>query len=206
MYYKEKLEQAIEELKNIEDTTEHKVPYGRGNKQKWYTTVDTRLNVFRKYFGPVPIKTDIINQTSTSVVCKSSIVLDGVVVAEGIKEVFYGKGFEIEKCQTGSVGRALAILGLSGDELASGDEMLEVIERDKIKDSINIKDEKEFVKNVCTKYKTAQHHNQLNEFRDIAREIISQNKLGWKLSEQGINLLNDTFETALKTLNEQKTI
>tara|TARA_R100000234_G_scaffold55965_1_gene33676 strand:+ start:1874 stop:2494 length:621 start_codon:yes stop_codon:yes gene_type:complete len=206
MYYKEKLEQAIEELKNIEDTTEHKVAYGRGNKQKWYTTVDTRLNVFRKYFGPVPIKTDIINQTSTSVVCKSSIVLDGVVVAEGIKEVFYGKGFEIEKCQTGSVGRALAILGLSGDELASGDEMLEVIERDKIKDSINIKDEKEFVKNVCTKYKTAQHHNQLNEFRDIAREIISQNKLGWKLSEQGINLLNDTYETALKTLNEQKTI
>jgi len=206
MYYKEKLEQAIEELKNIEDTTEHKVAYGRGNKQKWYTTVDTRLNVFRKYFGPVPIKTDIINQTSTSVVCKSSIVLDGVVVAEGIKEVFYGKGFEIEKCQTGSVGRALAILGLSGDELASGDEMLEVIERDKIKDSINTKDEKEFVKNVCTKYKTAQHHNQLNEFRDIAREIISQNKLGWKLSEQGINLLNDTYETALKTLNEQKTI
>ena len=104
-----------------------------------YRTVAYRVNEFRsedKYEGWC-INTDIIQQSEVEVTMKS-IVTDqnGTVRGTGIANEVKGAGninktSHIENCETSAIGRALASIGLAGEEYASANELVNALEQQK---------------------------------------------------------------------------
>ena len=100
----------------------------RGGKK--YTMVAQRIEAFRLTFGgDYGIETKIVHVDDRSVIVQCDIKdKDGFVVASGIAEEIRGsttvnKTSAVENCHTSAAGRALAMLGLSGGEFASANEM-----------------------------------------------------------------------------------
>lgn len=123
----DKLNNAMKDIANLKN--EDKVNI----KGKFYTTVDTRVHAFRKYFGVDGcITTNIAFQDDTQVVVNAtvSVYVDGEmrVIGTDSAEEFRGDGFinktsAVENCCTSAIGRALAACGLSGGEYASAFEV-----------------------------------------------------------------------------------
>jgi len=100
---------------------------------KFYTAVDTRVDIFRKHFGQnSTITTEIVHHDLDRVVVKAivQIKVDGeyVVVGNGFAEEFRGNGMvnktsALENCETSAIGRALAACGLGGGAYASSFEV-----------------------------------------------------------------------------------
>lgn len=106
---------------------------------KNYRTVAYRVNEFRtnKDYEGWCINTDIIQQSEVEVTMKS-IVTDqnGVIRGTGIANEVKGgnsinKTSHIECCETSSIGRALACIGLAGEEYASANELENALEQQK---------------------------------------------------------------------------
>ena len=100
----------------------------RGGKK--YTMVAQRIEAFRLTFGgEYGIETKIVHVDDKSVIVQCDIKdKDGFIVASGIAEEIRGstnvnKTSAVENCHTSAAGRALAMLGLSGGEFASANEM-----------------------------------------------------------------------------------
>lgn len=101
--------------------------------QKKYTTVATRLEIFRKHTGfKYGINTDIVTYGSKpgeKIVIKATISTDqGFVLASGTAEEIIGAGninktSALENCESSAWGRALGSLGIHGGEFPSYDEM-----------------------------------------------------------------------------------
>lgn len=99
-----------------------------------YTKVSKRLEVLRKKLGfNIRIKTELLTVTDLSVICKTEIFIfknnEWFPVATGHAEENrssneINKVAAVENAETSSIGRALAALGLSGDEYASLEELL----------------------------------------------------------------------------------
>lgn len=122
-----KLIEVINEIANL--PKEDKVNI----KGKFYTTVDTRLQCFRKVFGSdARVTTDIIINDLERVVVKAtvSIYQDGSWrdIGNDFAEEFRNQGpvnktSALENCTTSAIGRALANCGLGGGEYASAFEV-----------------------------------------------------------------------------------
>ena len=104
---------------------------------KDYRTVAYRVNEFRtsKDYDGWCINTDIIQQSEVEVTMKS-IVTDqnGTVRGTGIANEVKGinpinKTSHIENCETSAIGRALASIGLAGEEYASADELVNALKQ-----------------------------------------------------------------------------
>lgn len=100
----------------------------RGGKK--YTMVAQRIEAFRLTFGgDYGIETKIVHVDDKSVIVQCDIKdANGFIVASGIAEEIRGsttvnKTSAVENCHTSAAGRALAMLGLSGGEFASANEM-----------------------------------------------------------------------------------
>ena len=102
---------------------------------KSYRTVAYRVNEFRtnKEYEGWSINTDIIQQSEVEVTMKS-IVTDqnGIIRGTGIANEVKGgnsinKTSHIEVCETSSIGRSLACIGLAGEEYASADELVNAL-------------------------------------------------------------------------------
>lgn len=124
-----KLQEAKEK---IQSTDKGIVPI----KGKEYSTVGNRLNALRDAFGfMVSIKTEILERSEQKVCIKAEIYFNDtdtkeqILMADGYAEKnrndsFITKTSCVEFCQTTAVGRALAMLGLLGNnEIASANEM-----------------------------------------------------------------------------------
>jgi hypothetical protein len=102
-------------------------------KGKFYTTVDTRVEIFRKHFGiNAEIRTEIITHNLEMVVVKATVLVkqDGEWKAIGsdFAEEFRNQGMvnktsALENCCTSAIGRALAACGLGGGAYASSFEV-----------------------------------------------------------------------------------
>jgi hypothetical protein len=100
---------------------------------KKYTTVATRLEIFRKHTGfNYGIISDIVTYGTApgeKTVIKTTITdKNGFVVGAGTAEEIIGSGninktSALENCESSSWGRALASLGIHGGEIASFDEI-----------------------------------------------------------------------------------
>jgi len=118
------LHNIIEDIKKAPAVEIHK---------KKYTTVATRLEIFRKHTGfKYGINTDIVtygSQPGEKIVIKATISTDqGFVLASGTAEEIIGSGninktSALENCESSAWGRALGSLGIHGGEFPSYDEM-----------------------------------------------------------------------------------
>jgi hypothetical protein len=118
------LHNIIEDIKKAPAVEIHK---------KKYTTVATRLEIFRKHTGfKYGINTDIVTYGSKpgeKIVIKATISTDqGFVLASGTAEEIIGAGninktSALENCESSAWGRALGSLGIHGGEFPSYDEM-----------------------------------------------------------------------------------
>lgn len=134
------LKEAIKETNDL--TQKDLVRFGK----KWYAPVKIRNDIFRKYFGMdagytstyeivQPYAYKVIKQGKEvdmyfpgSVICKTEIFYKNKFLATGIAEEIRGSSHvnttsALENAQTGSLGRALTMIGISGNEFASADEM-----------------------------------------------------------------------------------
>ena len=124
---KDDLIECINEIANLPN--EDKVNI-RG---KFYTTVDKRVQVFRKHFGSLGrITTCVKHNDLERVVVEASISIcrnnDWEVVGNDYAEEFRSQGpvnktSALENCCTSAIGRALAACGLGGGEYASSFEV-----------------------------------------------------------------------------------
>ena len=120
-----KMKDMMNEIQELNQT--QGVPQRGGKK---YTQVQDRVDVFRKYcefnYG---IETSMVVDDGKRIVFKAVIKdLEGTIIGCGYAEEIRGQGYvnktsAVENCETSSLGRALASLGLSGGEYASSLEM-----------------------------------------------------------------------------------
>jgi len=104
-------------------------PVGGGKK---YYDVSQRIEAFRAFHPRHQIKTEMIANDGKMIVFKASIFdPDGKELATGHAEEVRGstnvnKTSALENCETSSIGRALAQMGLHGGEFASLNELMGV--------------------------------------------------------------------------------
>ena len=107
-------------------------------KGKSYTTVATRVEIFRKFFGyDYSINAELLVDDEKRILMKASIInKEGNVIGTGHAEEIRGSGFfpqgdkrninttsALENCETSCIGRALSSLSLHGGEYPSVNEI-----------------------------------------------------------------------------------
>ena len=122
-------------------------------KGKNYVMVNERVKAFRQICPSGAITTEIISLEDGVVTMKTSISIDGIVIATGYaqeKETssYINKTSFIENCETSAVGRALGFLGIGVDDsMASADELVNAItQQDSLKSKISEKEQKVLLK------------------------------------------------------------
>ena len=121
----EKLQLAINDLKSAPKINIHGKPY---------TSVASRVEVFRRHFPEMSLITAIIFDDEQRIVIKTTISLLDNVLATGHAEELKGVGkinttSALENCETSSIGRCLAAYGIHGGEYASHNEVSHAIEQ-----------------------------------------------------------------------------
>lgn len=122
-----RLASAMQEIQELPD--QQKIPMGKPPRQKFYTTVATRVEIIRNHFGEdCRIITSPITRDMTSVVMKAELHLknngEWSIIGTGHAEEFRSSNYinktsALENCETSAIGRALASAGLHGGEYAS---------------------------------------------------------------------------------------
>jgi hypothetical protein len=118
---------AINEVANLPDKDKVNI------KGKFYTTVASRVSIFRKHFGShAKLMTELVMHDLDRVVVKAtvSVKTDGefVEIGTGYAEEWRGAGMinktsALENCDTSALGRALSACGMGGSEYASSFEV-----------------------------------------------------------------------------------
>ena len=110
---------------------------GQNIHGKDYKTVAIRVKVFREFFPEYAIKTNILEKTPDhiSMVAEIRTPANRLVAsghAEEDKETnMVNMTSMLENCETSAVGRALAVFGLAGDEMASANEIERAKEKER---------------------------------------------------------------------------
>jgi hypothetical protein len=105
------------------------IPLGKSE----YVMVKTRLQYFRKHYENASIDTDHVFFDGKSIMCKTTIHVDGKLVATGMaheeksKNNINATSF-VEVCETSAVGRALGMMGIGiTNSVATYDEVKNAI-------------------------------------------------------------------------------
>ena len=102
---------------------------------KDYATVALRLAIARRNLGvDLDITTKIIHLDSEKAVVQADIFLEGKHVSTGLAEEYrsasrINQTSALENAETSAVGRALAFLGITNDQIASAEEVSLAIEQ-----------------------------------------------------------------------------
>ena len=177
-----KLKEAIDELRNIPNTKEFKVPIHK----KWYATVNTRNHIFRKYFGTdasyisrVEFRDPIFHNDKMifagSVVATTELWIKKNMIAVGIAEEIrnsspVNKTSATENAMTSSLGICLARAGLDGGEFASADEMQIAAHNGKAIDEFNNNDASD------TQEKDNKHIPPIKDYEDDFSPGVSESE------------------------------
>ena len=94
-----------------------------------YATVALRIGIFRRNLGTsAAISTSIVFQDDKKVIVKAEVFIDGNLISTGLAEELraasrINQTSALENAETSAVGRALAMLGLTNDRIASAEEV-----------------------------------------------------------------------------------
>ena len=94
-----------------------------------YATVALRIGILRRNLGTAAtISSSIIHQDDKKVIVRSEVFIDGNLVSTGLAEELraasrINQTSALENAETSAVGRALAMLGLTNDKIASAEEV-----------------------------------------------------------------------------------
>ena len=103
-----------------------------------YATVALRIGIFRRNLGTsAAISTSIVFQDDKKVIVRAEVFIDNKLVSTGIAEELraasrINQTSALENAETSAVGRALAMLGLTNDRIASAEEVsAAIVQQDK---------------------------------------------------------------------------
>ena len=103
-----------------------------------YATVALRIGIFRRNLGTAAaISTSIIFHDDKKVIVKAEVYIDGKLISTGLAEELrsasrINQTSALENAETSAVGRALAMLGLTNDRIASAEEVsAAIVQQDK---------------------------------------------------------------------------
>jgi hypothetical protein len=103
-----------------------------------YATVALRIGIFRRNLGTTAaISTSVLFHDDKKVIVKAEVFIDGKLVSTGLAEELrsasrINQTSALENAETSAVGRALAMLGLTNDRIASAEEVsAAIVQQDK---------------------------------------------------------------------------
>ena len=103
-----------------------------------YATVALRIGILRRNLGTAAtISSSIIHHDDKKVIVRSEVFIDGKLVSTGLAEELraasrINQTSALENAETSAVGRALAMLGLTNDRIASAEEVsAAIVQQDK---------------------------------------------------------------------------
>jgi len=103
-----------------------------------YATVALRIGIFRRNLGTsAAISTSIVFQDDKKVIVKAEVFIDGNLISTGLAEELraasrINQTSALDNAETSAVGRALAMLGLTNDRIASAEEVsAAIVQQDK---------------------------------------------------------------------------
>ena len=122
MDYSQVFKQTIDQFKKEFPQTKIKVSGGAD-----YAKVVDRHRIFRSFFPDAQVVTELKAITDDHVTFRTTIKINDKIIATGwSRTLLKSKAKAVEFGETVSLGRALANFGLTGDEYASIDEMIDV--------------------------------------------------------------------------------
>ena len=98
-----------------------------------YATVALRIGIFRRNLGTAAtISTSIVHQDDKKVIVKAEVFIDKQLAEELRAASRINQTSALENAETSAVGRALAMLGLTNDRIASAEEVsAAIVQQDK---------------------------------------------------------------------------
>ena len=159
-----------------------------------YATVALRIGILRRNLGTAAtISSSIIHQDDKKVIVRSEVFIDGNLVSTGLAEELraasrINQTSALENAETSAVGRALAMLGLTNDKIASAEEVSGAI----------VQSDKNLTAALADLDKVSHvgsYQSWLTTNKDLMTEVKRQNPLAYGEFLEKFNKIKSKLET-----------
>jgi len=159
-----------------------------------YATVALRIGILRRNLGTAAtIQSSIIHQDDKKVIVRSEVFIDGKLVSTGLAEELraasrINQTSALENAETSAVGRALAMLGLTNDKIASAEEVSGAI----------VQSDKNLTAALADLDKVSHvgsYQSWLTTNKDLMTEVKRQNPLAYGEFLEKFNKIKTNLET-----------
>ena len=161
-----------------------------------YATVALRIGILRRNLGTAAtIQSSIIHQDDKKVIVRSEVFIDGKLVSTGLAEELraasrINQTSALENAETSAVGRALAMLGLTNDKIASAEEVSGAI----------VQSDKKLTAALSELDKVSHlgsYRSWLSTNQKLMQEVKGSNPLAYGEFLEKFNLIKNKLETKL---------
>ena len=159
-----------------------------------YATVALRIGILRRNLGTsATISSNIIHQDDKKVIVRSEVFIDNKLVSTGLAEELraasrINQTSALENAETSAVGRALAMLGLTNDKIASAEEVSGAI----------VQSDKNLTAALADLDKVSHvgsYQSWLTTNKDLMTEVKRQNPLAYGEFLEKFNKIKSKLET-----------
>ena len=159
-----------------------------------YATVALRVGIFRRNLGSAAtIASTIEHQDDKRVIVKAQVFIDNKLVSTGLAEELraasrINQTSALENAETSAVGRALAMLGLTNDKIASAEEVSgAIVQSDqKLTEALTELDKVSHV---------GAYQEWLSTNKELMQKVKQQDAYAWQLFLEKFNHIKSNLET-----------
>jgi len=159
-----------------------------------YATVALRIGILRRNLGTAAtISSTLEYQDEKKVIVKAQVFIDDKLVSTGLAEELraasrINQNSALENAETSAVGRALAMLGLTNDKIASAEEV-----------SGAIVQSDQTLTEALTELDKVSHLGAYNEWlstnKELMQKVKQQDAYAWQLFLEKFNQIKKNLET-----------
>ena len=159
-----------------------------------YATVALRIGILRRNLGTAAtISSTLEYQDEKKVIVKAQVFIDDKLVSTGLAEELraasrINQNSALENAETSAVGRALAMLGLTNDKIASAEE---------VSGAIIQSDQR--LKEALTELDKVSHLGAYNEWltsnKELMQKVKEEDAYAWQLFLEKFNHIKKNLET-----------